>query len=632
MSENATGGRGSGSGSFRGRGRRNIKGNRTDIGWNYGTDVFGDAKKVKCRFCSKIVSGGIFRFKHHLAGTSEGSEPCTQVSDDVKLVMLNVIAVAKETAMKKRKMTEIAEDGGIPTMEELHMSQPQQTGKAIQSTINQIVKKPLKGTVFLYSLDTSDISKTTDKVCKMLDDAVELVGEENVIQVVTDNAANFKAGGELLMLKRKNLYWTPCAAHCIDLIFEDFEKELIIHQITIKNARKFTTYIYSRTMLITMVRKFTNGRDLIRPAMTRFATAYLTLGCLNDLKSSLINMFNSDDWKSSRFATTVEGRKIAKGALDHHFWKNILLCLKTAAPLVDVLRLVDSDAKPAMGFIYEAMDSCKKRIQSNFNNIQKYYEPVWKLIDKRWKGQLHRPLHAAAYYLNPQYHFGKDFKGDNIDVKNGLYSCVSRLVSDDVQRDKINMQLADFHFCQGPLFGSEYAKKARTTMHPAQWWDMFGDYTPELKRFAIRVLSLTCSSSGCERNWSAFEMVHTKKRNRLHQKRMNDLVYVMANMRLTKKEIRKKEPLEFVDIESDDEFLTTSDECATANNDDENVQPINDEVSVGGETIGSSNPPVPPSNNFTFGSNIEEPLSSGDEFDEVEDEDIGDDFEGLNFL
>ncbi|MCH94695.1 hypothetical protein A2U01_0015660, partial [Trifolium medium] len=91
--------------------------------------------------------------------------------------------------------------------------------------------------------------------------------EENVIQVVTDNAANFKAGGELLTLKRKNLYWTPCAAHCIDLIFEDFEKELIIHQVTIMNARKLTTYIYSRTMLITMVRKFTNGRDLIRPAL-----------------------------------------------------------------------------------------------------------------------------------------------------------------------------------------------------------------------------------------------------------------------------------------------------------------------------------------------------------------------------
>lgn len=99
-----------------------------------------------------------------------------------------------------------------------------------------------KGTVFLYSLDTSDVSKTKEKVCNMLDDAVEFVGEENVIQVVTDNAANFKSGGELLMLKRKNLYWTPCVAHCIDLIFEDFEKELIIHKVTIKNARSLLIF------------------------------------------------------------------------------------------------------------------------------------------------------------------------------------------------------------------------------------------------------------------------------------------------------------------------------------------------------------------------------------------------------
>ena len=45
------------------------------------------------------------------------------------------------------------------------------------------------------------------------------------------------------------------------------------------------------------------------------------------------------------------------------------------------------------------------------------------------------------------------------------------------------------------------------TMPPAKWWEMFGDGCLELKWFAIRVLSLTCSSSGCERNWSSFEMV-----------------------------------------------------------------------------------------------------------------------------
>ena len=53
----------------------------------------------------------------------------------------------------------------------------------------------------------------------------------------------------------------------------------------------------------------------------------------------------------------------------------------------------------------------------------------------------------------------------------------------------------------------EEAKDSRKIMQPREWWEMFSDGTPELRRFAIRVLSLTCSSSGCERNWSSFEMV-----------------------------------------------------------------------------------------------------------------------------
>jgi len=135
----------------------------------------------------------------------------------------------------------------------------------------------------------------------MLDDVVELVGEENVVQEVTNNAANFKTSKELLMQKREHLYWTPCVAHCIDLIFDDFEKNLKVHQITIKKIRKITTYIYGRSMLISMLKKFTKGRDLIRPGVTRFFTTYLTLTCLHELKASLLTMLNSEEWKTSKF-------------------------------------------------------------------------------------------------------------------------------------------------------------------------------------------------------------------------------------------------------------------------------------------------------------------------------------------
>ena len=71
------------------------------------------------------------------------------------------------------------------------------------------------------------------------------------------------------------------------------------------------------------------------------------------------------------------------------------------------------------------------------------------------------------------------------------------------------------------------------------------------------MLSQTCSASGCERNWSIFERIHRKKRNRLEQKRLNDLVFVQYNLRLRRNQLLNKRPdtdpivLEDVDPTSD---------------------------------------------------------------------------------
>ena len=47
------------------------------------------------------------------------------------------------------------------------------------------------------------------------------------------------------------------------------------------------------------------------------------------------------------------------------------------------------------------------------------------------------------------------------------------------------------------------------------WWENYGGCVPILQKLAIRVLNQTCSSSDCKRNWSGFEKVHSKKRNKL---------------------------------------------------------------------------------------------------------------------
>jgi len=83
------------------------------------------------------------------------------------------------------------------------------------------------------------------------------------------------------------------------------------------------------------------------------------------------------------------------------------------------------------------------------------------------------------------------------------------MVPNASERCKINLQLESFKDVKR-LFGIEAAKTARDKKKkkpPAQWWDSYGDECLKLLRFAIQVLRLTCTSSGYERNWSAFEMV-----------------------------------------------------------------------------------------------------------------------------
>ncbi|RVW18754.1 hypothetical protein CK203_098147 [Vitis vinifera] len=74
-----------------------------------------------------------------------------------------------------------------------------------------------------------------------------------------------KAGKQLM--KMYNLYWTPCAVHDIDLIFEDISKRPSVIEV-INNARKITNFIYNHGWLLAQMRKYCGG-DIVRPGATR---------------------------------------------------------------------------------------------------------------------------------------------------------------------------------------------------------------------------------------------------------------------------------------------------------------------------------------------------------------------------
>ncbi|KAL4199596.1 hypothetical protein AMTRI_Chr03g52000 [Amborella trichopoda] len=205
-----------------------------------------------------------------------------------------------------------------------------------------------------------------------------------------------------------------------------------------------------------MMRQFTAGTDLVRPGVTRFATSFLSLHSLNELKDKLRTMFVSNKWKGSKWSKEAKGKK----------------------PLVKVLRLVHSERKPVMGHIFKAME---------------------------WDLQLERLLHLARYFLNPAYFYSDPEIERKYYIMIAFNKCNGRLHPDVDVQDKVSAELDFYCYSMGTL-GSDIAVRQMTKIYPSSWWANHGQSAPNLQKMAQLVLNLTCTTSGCECNFSTFKM------------------------------------------------------------------------------------------------------------------------------
>eukprot|EP00253_Pinus_taeda_P023390 PITA_23390 len=163
-----------------------------------------------------------------------------------------------------------------------------------RTLLNFLVSCP-KGTMFIKSVDASHQIKDAKNFCDLLDVFILEVGEQHVVQVITDNATNYVAAGRMLMDMHPTLFWTPCAAHCIDLMLEDIGKIPFVKDI-VDSSRSITKFIYNHTSVLSLMRIFTNNKELVRPAITWFATSFISLQSLLNSMWDVKRMFLSEDW------------------------------------------------------------------------------------------------------------------------------------------------------------------------------------------------------------------------------------------------------------------------------------------------------------------------------------------------
>ena len=139
----------------------------------------------------------------------------------------------------------------------------------------------------------------------------------------------------------------------------------------------------------------------------------------------------------------------------------------------------------------------------------------------RWS-YLHCPAHSAAFCVNP--FFNEETVSNDAELMTNLESCALKMMASEEEFD---------HWKDAQITGLAKIALEKKRVPPHKWWKHYGTKWPVLQSFACRILAQSSNATACERNWSGYDYIWSKKRNRLDTVRAGKLVYVFMNSKLS---------------------------------------------------------------------------------------------------
>lgn len=543
-----------------------------DVCWEYAEKL--DGNKVKCKFCLRVLNGGISRLKHHLSRLpSKGVNPCSKVRDDVTDRVRAIIASKediKETSSTKRQRPAepksppnisasrslIAVDTAAPLakvyptvaplMAPPSLSNQENAERSIalfffenkldfgiarspsyqlmidaigkcgagftgplaemlkttwleriksevslqskdiekewattgctiiadtwtdnksRALINFLVSSPSR-TFFHKSVDASSYFKNTKCLADLFDSVIHDFGPENVVQIIMDSSFNYTGIANHILQNYGTIFVTPCASQCLNLILEEFSKVDWVNR-CILQAQTISKFIYNNASILDLMKKFTGGQELIKTGTTKSVSNFLSLQSMLKQRSRLKLMFNSPEFSTnSSYANKPQSIACIAIVEDGDFWRGAEECVAISEPFLKVLREV-SGGKPAVGSIYELMTRAKESIRTYYIMDESKCKTFLDIVDRKWRDQLHSPLHSAAAFLNPSVQYNPEIKF-LVSIKEDFFKVIEKLLPTPDMRRDITNQIFIFTRASG-MFGCNIAMEARDTVAPGMY-------------------------------------------------------------------------------------------------------------------------------------------------------------------
>nr|CAG8451399.1 5077_t:CDS:2 [Entrophospora candida] len=326
-----------------------------------------------------------------------------------------------------------------------------------------LYQKPL----FWKALETKESSHTAEYISEKLEEVINEVGQDKVVAVLTDNAANMKKAHKILNNKFNKIIF-------IDL---PWAKEIID---SVKDIVKFFKkhHIEGSCLNRIQIEKIGKRIQLQLPGNTRWGSHNF---CLNSIIAKLI----------SKLVDT------------NSFWPATELLCSFLKLFVDMFKIFESD-KPNLSSVYNEFIILGNEISKSTIPIKDEVLDIY----NHYNEKLYHPAIAIAYFFDPRYK-GK-YLPDRI-------SSISYIVEETVKlTDKANIgkltkEIMEYH-AKSSRFSSNFLWLKEAIEEPITWWTSLEKDVPILSQVAIKLMKIPASSAASERNWSDFDyLIHMKK-------------------------------------------------------------------------------------------------------------------------
>jgi hypothetical protein len=208
------------------------------------------------------------------------------------------------------------------------------------------------GPAFLEAIINEGGMKTNECIAEKLISAIEDVGSENVVQVITDNYPVCRDAGALIEEKFSHIQWTLSLAHTLSLVLKNICSTKSTEDVDIKDchwisevvedATIIKNFIINHTMISSIFKEFSMLKVLVI-ADTRFASDIVMLKRLRSIKEFLQRMIISDQWSAYSLGNREQAQIVKRKVTDDIWWEQIDYILAFTEPIYSMIHMVDTD-------------------------------------------------------------------------------------------------------------------------------------------------------------------------------------------------------------------------------------------------------------------------------------------------